>query len=224
MEAKIPVHELQIPFKWKDAFDKGSIFSGRISLSESKLNFELINLFQLNFGKIKLKKTFFLCLIIALTSLAYEKECILFNIAALQSAIAAAQSTDSDDGLKLATKLLQQSAGIFAYLKGVTPYAIPQEPTPDLNPDTLQVLSNLMLAQAQEIFVLKAIKDNMKDGIVAKLACQCEELYAEALRGLQKDSLRTIWDKEWISMVISFVNIICLFVFHSFGFTNKYYE
>lgn len=149
--------------------------------------------------------TFFIS--IALTSLAYEKECILFNIAALQSAIAAAQSTDSDDGLKLATKLLQQSAGIFSHLKGVTPFAIPQEPTPDLNPDTLQVLSNLMLAQAQEIFVLKAIKDSMKDVIIAKLACQCEELYAEALKGLQKDSLRSIWDKEWVGMVNLMIGI-----------------
>lgn len=137
----------------------------------------------------------------ALTSLAYEKECILFNIAALQSALAASQSTDSDDGLKLALKWLQQSAGIFAHLKGVTPFAIPQEPTPDLNPDTLQVLSNLMLAQAQEIFIVKAIKDNMKEAIIAKLACQCEDLYAETLRGLQKDSIRSLWDKEWIATV-----------------------
>lgn len=136
-----------------------------------------------------------------MTSLAYEKECVLFNIAALQSAVAAAQSTESDDGLKLATKLLQQSAGIFSHLKGVTPFAIPQEPTPDLNPDTLHALSNLMLAQAQEIFVLKAIKDSMKDSIVAKLACQCEDLYAEALRGLQKDSIRSNWDKDWVSLV-----------------------
>lgn len=137
----------------------------------------------------------------ALASLAYEKECVLFNIAALQSGLAASQPTESDDGLKLALKWFQQSAGIFAHLKGVTPFAIPQEPTPDLNPDTLQVLSNLMLAQAQEIFIVKAIKDNMKEAIIAKLACQCEDLYAETLRGLQKDSIRSLWDKEWVATV-----------------------
>lgn len=35
--------------------------------------------------------------------------------------------------------------------------SIQQDPTPDLNPDTLGALSALMLAQAQEIFVNKAI-------------------------------------------------------------------
>nr|CAD7255905.1 unnamed protein product [Timema shepardi] len=125
LETKIPPQEVQIPFKWKDAFDKGSIFGGRISLT--------------------------------LTSLSYEKVCVLFNIAALQSSVAAAQSIESDEGLKLAAKLLQQSAGIFNHLKGNVMLAIQQEPTPDLNPETLGALSALMLAQAQEIFVQKAI-------------------------------------------------------------------
>lgn len=143
----------------------------------------------------------FLLFTAALTSLPYEKVCVLFNIAALQSAVAASQSLDNDEGLKVATKLFQQSAGIFAHLKGITPAAISQEPTPDLNPDTLHVLSTLMIAQAQECFVMKAIRDGLKEAIVAKLACQCEEMYAEALRGLQKENTRNLWDKEWVSIV-----------------------
>lgn len=67
----------------------------------------------------------------------------------------------------MATKLFQQSAGIFTYLKGLTPAAIPQEPTPDLNPETLQVLSNLMIAQAQEIFVVKAIRGKENNSYIA---------------------------------------------------------
>jgi programmed cell death 6-interacting protein len=43
----------------------------------------------------------------ALSSFAYERVCVLFNIAAQQSAIAAAQNLETDEGLKLAAKFLQ---------------------------------------------------------------------------------------------------------------------
>ncbi|XP_055315725.1 programmed cell death 6-interacting protein-like [Sitodiplosis mosellana] len=136
---------------------------------------------------------------LTLPSLAYEKQCVLFNIAAMQCAIAAAQGTYRDDGFRLAIKLLQQSAGIFAHLTSVTSFS--NLSTCDLDTDTLQVLSNLMLAQAQEIFVLKAIKHSMKESTVAELASSCQHLYERVLRGLQKDSLRSIWDKDWINTV-----------------------
>jgi len=77
-----------------------------------------------------------------------------------------------------------------------------QEPTPDLSGDTVSALSALMFAQAQEIFVTKAITDKMKDAIVAKLCIQCEDMYADALKQLQRDTVKHLWDKEWIPTVM----------------------
>ena len=47
------MNELSVGFKWKDAFDKGSLFGGKISLT--------------------------------LTSLAYERVCVLFNVGAFNT-------------------------------------------------------------------------------------------------------------------------------------------
>ena len=96
---------------------------------------------------------------------------------------------------------LQQSAGIFSYLKNNIMLSIQQEPTPDMSPETLEALSLIMLAQAQEIFTYKAIHDNMKDLIIARLAAQTEEFYTDALKLLQKEIFRAFWDKDWIPLV-----------------------
>ena len=54
LEGKIPSNEVNIPFKWKDAFDRGSLFGGRISLSIPTLAYEkvcvLFNVGALNSG------------------------------------------------------------------------------------------------------------------------------------------------------------------------------
>lgn len=45
------------------------------------------------------------------------------------------------------------------------------------------------------------LTDRLKDHIVAKLSSQCEDLYAECLKIFQRESLRTLWEKEWIPLV-----------------------
>lgn len=170
IESKLPLTPTQIPvpFKWKDAFEKG-LFGGRASLT--------------------------------LSSGGYEKACVMFNIAALQTQVAAAQRGDTDDELKLAAKLFQQAAGILSYLKDYVLSMVQQDPTADLMPDTLAALSALCLAQAQEAIYLKAAKDQMKAGIVAKIASQAAELYAEAARQLGRDMLRSLWERDWMPVV-----------------------
>jgi len=52
--------------------------------------------------------------------------------------------------------LLQQSSGVFNYLKSTIP-SVTSDPTFDLNSDTLSALGALMLAQGQDCFVRKAM-------------------------------------------------------------------
>ncbi|KHJ42964.1 BRO1-like domain protein [Trichuris suis] len=136
---------------------------------------------------------------------SYEKACVLFNIASLQSQVAAAQRFDADDELKLATKLFQQSASIYAYLKDNIMAMVQQEPTADLMPETLQTLSMFMLAQAQEAFFLKASKE-LRPTLVARIASECASMYYEANKMLSREGFKNMWDKassrsrEWIPL------------------------
>ncbi|KAK3106570.1 hypothetical protein FSP39_022711 [Pinctada imbricata] len=172
IENKLPIAENQIrvTFKWRDAFDKESLFSGKR--------------------------------ILAISSAAYEKVCMLFNIASLQSQIAEVQNHDNDEGLKTSAKYFQSAAGIYGHLKDIVLSHCNQEPTPDLNPDTLNALSSLMVAQAQEAIYRKAAQDRMKEAMVAKIAMQCSDLYSDAMKLMQLSSLKEMWPKEWIPLVV----------------------
>ncbi|XP_025081539.1 programmed cell death 6-interacting protein-like isoform X2 [Pomacea canaliculata] len=139
---------------------------------------------------------------LAIASGAYEKVCMLFNIAALQSQIASVQNFENDEGLKLAVKYFQQSSGILGHLKDIVLSHLQQEPTPDLNPDTLSSLSAVMLAQAQESIYRKATLDRMKESMIAKLAYQCSELYADAMKLMQLTSIRDLWPRDWLATVV----------------------
>jgi programmed cell death 6-interacting protein len=160
-------------------------------------------------------------LFLGVSSLGYEKVCVLFNIAALQSQIGAhTRIGESDEDMKGAAKMFQLASGIFAHLKMAPTTMGGQEPTPDLSGDTLSALSALMLAQAQEIFAKKAIADKMKDATVARLCIQCEDMYADALKQLQRDTVKHNWEKDWIPTVSSSQTMmqVCFLIANNFAF------
>ena len=41
----------------------------------------------------------------------------------------------------------------------------------------------------------------MKDGIIAKIAMQTGNNYADAYKNMQAPGIRTLWEKDWLSIV-----------------------
>jgi len=141
---------------------------------------------------------------IASSSLELERLAILFNIAAFQSLVAVdCRAMDTDEELKNAAKLFQSAASILNFLSECkSPVFEGVTLTSDFKPDVLSALSALMLAQAQQVFVEKAIKDRMKDSLIAKLCVQAEDMFADASAKLNKDSVKHLWERSWLNCVV----------------------
>uniref|UniRef100_A0A668AI59 Programmed cell death 6 interacting protein n=1 Tax=Myripristis murdjan TaxID=586833 RepID=A0A668AI59_9TELE len=75
--------------------------------------------------------------------------------------------------------------GAFGHIKDTVLSALNREPTMDISPETVGTLSLIMLAQAQEVFFLKATSDKMKDAVIAKLANQAADFYGDAFKQCQ---------------------------------------
>jgi hypothetical protein len=130
-------------------------------------------------------------------SLAYEKASIIFNISAVLSCHAANQTRSEDSGLKTAYHSFQASAGMFTYINENFLHA----PSTDLSRDTVKTLIQIMLAQAQEVFLEKQIADGKKVGLLAKLASQAGYLYSQAVEGVQENVNKAIFEKVWLIVV-----------------------
>ncbi|KAI9726641.1 MAG: bck1-like resistance to osmotic shock [Chrysothrix sp. TS-e1954] len=127
-------------------------------------------------------------------SLAFEKASIIFNISAVLSCIAATQNRHEDAGVKVAFHSFQASAGMFTYINENFLHA----PSTDLNHDTVRTLISITLAQAQEVFLEKTIRDGKKAGMLAKLAGQAAHLYSQAVEGVQENVNKAVFEKVWL--------------------------
>jgi programmed cell death 6-interacting protein len=134
-------------------------------------------------------------------SSAFERACLLFNVAALQSQIAKGQNFDSDEGLKTAVKHFQGAAGVFYQVKEMVYVQFSKVPLPDMTAEMLGALAATMLAQAQESLYYKTTLARMKNQICAKVAAQAGDLYSEAARLVRDPNVSKKLDKKFVAVV-----------------------
>lgn len=181
-------------------YDQLKSFSIKCPVDEVPINFKWKDAFE--------KSGYFLgsSTSLSIQSLAYERVCVLFNLAASHSDVAATalnEDIHNEHALQLAAKYFQLASGIFHTLKSDAPVALGQKPSQtDLNPSILDILHYLMLAQAQEAIFVKAVQNNMSDVSLAKLASQCSDYYGECYKLIQIS--KATWpEKEWFNTIHS---------------------
>ncbi len=140
----------------------------------------------------------------AIADWTYERTCILFNLAASLSFLATHKDRGTSDGIKEAAKLYQQAAGVLGEVKNMV-RAGAWKVSADLSEDTVSSIEILMLAQAQKCFYEKAVRDGLKDHVVAKLAAEAAGLYADVSNRISnaKERSRPIarMSGEWLEVV-----------------------
>ncbi|GBB99531.1 hypothetical protein RclHR1_03550011 [Rhizophagus clarus] len=128
-------------------------------------------------------------------SLAYEKASTIFNIASVLSAIATSQNRSESEGLKRAFNFFQASAGMYTYINDNFLHA----PSTDLSRDTVKLLSQLMLTQAQECFLEQSLVKN-KPALIAKLAAQASWSYGNIVENMGDLINRSVFDRSWLTV------------------------
>ncbi|ORY82677.1 BRO1-like domain-domain-containing protein [Protomyces lactucae-debilis] len=131
---------------------------------------------------------------IAQFSLAYEKACVLFNIAAILSYTAASQTRTEIEGMKRAYHCFQACAGLLSFINDNFLHA----PSTDLSREMVKTLSTVMLAQAQEVFTEQQVRSAGKSTIIAKLAAETANLYQTAAESLTELVLAGNIDRVWL--------------------------
>lgn len=132
-------------------------------------------------------------------SFQFDRINVLYNIGALHSYLPLRVSRTSSGGLKEIFRHHQLSAGSFRFL---IDHVLPEyrEILPlGLEPDTLECLYWLSMAQAQESFWQKALLDGVKNGLAGKLSFQVSSCYSKALAYANKSpSIRSEWVHHFV--------------------------
>jgi programmed cell death 6-interacting protein len=106
---------------------------------------------------------------------------VLYNLAALYCQLAVGTNHADVSGLKTAAGYFSQAAGVLKHIKeSILPELRMTNPPDDMDESTLESLLQLMLAQSQECYWMKAVTEKYKDLTISKLAARVSDLYNEA--------------------------------------------
>ena len=147
--------------------------------------------------------------------LSFEQSSILFNIASLYSQLAKSENRSTEDGFKKAAQYLQQSAGTLDHLI----FKLKDWGVSEKGAAQLEALRQMMMAQAQDMFVQKAIKGisaclsiirlliancvwlfegKMKEGTISKLSSCASNFYKTSL---EKAEQATDFEKVFLTLL-----------------------
>ncbi|CAF0885520.1 unnamed protein product [Brachionus calyciflorus] len=124
---------------------------------------------------------------ISLNDGLFESLCVLFNIGAMASELAASQDLDSENGLKEAIKMYKLASSCFEFIQNNKSNLPLNDPKCDLNDNSLSFFKDLMFAHAQEVSFLKAKKENFSNLNISKIAIQCSTFFSNALDFLKQE-------------------------------------
>ncbi|RUP46362.1 hypothetical protein BC936DRAFT_147042 [Jimgerdemannia flammicorona] len=116
----------------------------------------------------------------------------------MYSQLGNAENRSSADGVRKACLYFQNAAGCFKHLQDVIVSEMRIPPTLDLTNPALNVLINLMLAQAQECFWQKAVMDQLKDGTIARLATKVSDFYDVAYDLATNSTVQGLFPQSWL--------------------------
>ncbi len=119
---------------------------------------------------------------------------MLYNLAALYSQLALSLNRTTSEGLKSASNYFCLAAGVLSHLKSNLLPDLRGIPPEDMDEMTLESLEQMLLAQAQECFWQKAVKDGLKDASIAKLAAKVSDFYSDAADfAIKSDAISSEW-------------------------------
>jgi programmed cell death 6-interacting protein len=119
--------------------------------------------------------------LVASFDIRFEAASILFNMAVLNGKLGGQEGRGSPDKLRKACNYFLTAAGLLQFVIDRYSGQLVLPAGADLREPVLAALKQLLVAQAQECFILKGMADrSIRDGMLSKLASSASALYGEA--------------------------------------------